>query len=526
RQRDFQIRIDKIPAKIIASLDPQTAVDAQVVTLTVDYLIYSNSSPIAQVGVVTYSWIGGSGAISWSAVDGKYVGQFIIANAAVGSYQILVQASSPNFRSVSIQVTIEIIDISTALSPISESVVFVNYRDIVNLTVYLENTDLSLPVSGATLTWGVSNYTGQLVELTIPGFYSAYINTTILSVQEWLVIISSDKLGYLPSTIQFTINVEQIETMILISAATIAVYYGEMVTFYFEYSDTHATVGIPGAITSYTLEQFSGSLVDHANGTYSLTLNSSLVTAGSVPHDITVSFRKDNYHFAYGLVKLLARPIPTEVLGPEEASFPIGDDYSMSFTYYDTLNGRYITDGTATAIWDFAPVVLTNLGNGTYVFGPTEANLSVLQDQISPYSITISISRGNYSRTGFSLSLTIHKINTEVILGQLPTIIYVGETFFVKVTFRDTNHNLNITDADFIFIYRSRLDDGLIHVPEEDIDWGNGTYTFAFRAPNLAFYSLEIIFIKVDYQQVSALFDIYAQLSPEQQALVTGFQYG
>jgi len=300
-----------------------------------------------------------------------------------------------------------------------------------------------------------------------------------------------------------------------------------MVTFYFEFSDTHASVGIPGATTSYTLEQFSGSLVDYTNGTYSLTLNSSIVTAGSVPHDITVSFRKDNYHFAYGLVKLLSRPIPTEVAGPTEASFAIYDDYSMSFTFRDILHDMLITDGIATVIWDFAPVQLTNLGNGTYVFGPTDANLtSILQDQLTPYSLTISISRGNYSRTDISVSLTIRQIETTVDWDELPPIIFVGETFLVNVTFTDVDHNLPIDDAEFVFESSSRLDDGLIRVPEEDIDWGNGTYTFAFRAPNLAFYTLEITLSKVDHQPFTVLFDIYADLSPEQEILVAGFQYG
>ncbi|MHA1135707.1 MAG: hypothetical protein ACTSSE_04405 [Candidatus Thorarchaeota archaeon] len=527
RQRDFQIRIDKIPATIAASIDPQSAVNGQTITLEVDYEIYSNGSAIEQVGVVTYSWVGGTGSIAWSAGDGKYIGTFIVTDALVGTHQILVQASSPNFRSVSMQVTIEITEITTVLSPISPSVEIVNYRDFTNITVYLENTDLTLPVDAAFLTWGVGNYTGNLIELANPGYYSAYINTSLLSVQEWLVIISSDKPGYTPSTIQFTLNVEQIETEILISAATISVYYGEMVTFYFEFSDTQANVGIPGAITSYTLEQFSGPLVDYSNGTYSLTLNSSIVTAGSVPHDIAISFRKDNYHFAYGLVKLLANPIPTEVVGPTEATFAIHDDYTMSFTFWDTLNNQTITDGVGTVIWDFAPAQLTNLGNGTYVFGPTEANLGAdLQDQEIPYSITVSISRGNYSRTDIAVSLTIRQIDTELVINAFPDKIFVGETFLVNVTFIDVDHNEEIQDAEWVFKTSSRLDDGLIRVPEEDIDWGNGTYTFAFRAPNLAFYTLEITLRKLDYQPSTELFDIYADLSPEQEALVAGFQYG
>jgi len=530
RQRDFQIRIDKIPAFIAASIDPVSAVNGQSVTLEVDYEIYWNRSAIEDVGIVTYSWIGGSGQINWSIVDGNYVGQFIVANALVGSHQILVQATSPNFRSVSVQLTIEITEISTSLEPVSDSVVIVNYRDIANITVYLQDSDLILPVSEANLTWGVTNsiITGVLLELATPGYYSAFINTSLLSVQEWTVSISSSKDGYTPSIIQFTLDIEQIETAILISDATLTTYYGETITFYFEFSDTHADVGVPGAITNYTIEQFRGSLVDYNNGTYSLTLNSSLVTAGSVPHDISLRFYKDNYRNAYGLVKLLVRPIPTVVAGPEAATYAIHDDYSMTFTFTDTLNGLPITDGIATAIWDFAPVVLTNLGNGSYVFGPSIANLSsALQDrEDNPYRITISISRTNYSRTDLVVYLTIREIDTEIIASVLHDTIYVGETFLVNITYRDIDHNVAIPDADIVFITSSRLDDGLVRVPEQDIDWGNGTYSFAFRAPNLAFYALEIVFSKVDYKSESAVFDIYADLSPEQEALVAGFQYG
>ncbi|MCK4568036.1 MAG: hypothetical protein KAU48_12090, partial [Candidatus Thorarchaeota archaeon] len=266
--------------------------------------------------------------------------------------------------------------------------------------------------------------------------------------------------------------------------------------------------------------------VDYANGTYSLTLNSSLVYAGSVPHDITVSFRKDNYKFAYGLVKLLCRPIPTEVVGPISATYAVYDNYSMIFTFRDTLNGELITNGIATAIWDFAPVALTNLGNGSYIFGPDVANLTTdLQDREHPYQITISISGGNYSRTTIVVQLTIREIATSIEYRDLPEIIYVGEIFFVNITYMDVDHGLSIEDADITIITSSRLDAGLVRVTEEDVDWGNGTYSLAFRAPNLAFYSLEIIFDKVDYQSSSTIFDIYAELSPEQESMVLAFQY-
>ncbi|MHA2353494.1 MAG: hypothetical protein ACXABX_10280, partial [Candidatus Thorarchaeota archaeon] len=283
RQRDFQIRIDKIASKIAGSLDPLTTVNGLTVSIEVDYLIYSNSSPIED-GIVTYSWIGGSGLLTWSIADGKYIVDFVVSGADVGSHQILIQSTSDNYKSGSMQLTLEITELTSNLVAVSDFVVTVNYRDIANITVYLNNTDLNTPVTGAYVHYGVGSY------------YSALVNTTDLSVQEWQVFINSENPGYTPSQIQFTLNVEVVDTeIVILTPATLNGYYGEEVTFYLFFNDTHANEGISGAISNYTLEQFRGSLIDLGNGTYSLTLNTSLVLAGSVPHDISITFRKDNY---------------------------------------------------------------------------------------------------------------------------------------------------------------------------------------------------------------------------------------
>ncbi|MHA2425513.1 MAG: hypothetical protein ACXAEF_12050, partial [Candidatus Thorarchaeota archaeon] len=523
RVRDYQIRINKIPAKIIASLNPQVAFNGKTVTIEVEYLIYWNSSSIEEIGYVTYTWVGGSGVIAWNVTAGKYVASFQVSGAAVGTHQILVQASSANFKSVSAQFTIEITEISTQLVPISGSVVTVNFRDLTNITVYLNNTDLDLPVDGATLTFGVGPIVGNLTELGTPGYYSAYINTSYLSVQEWTVSISSVKDGFAPSTIQFTLRVETIETAIeLITAATLSGYYGENVTFYLQFMDTHADEAISGAISNYTLEHIRGSLVDLGNGTYSFTVNTSVVAAGSIAHDISITFRKDNYDFAIGLVKLLVNPIVADIVGETEAVFPVYDDYTMLFSFRDVLNGGWITDATATANWEFGIVSLTNLGNGSYAFGVTEANLtSPLPVKSTPYDITISLSRGNYTQVNMQFQLTIREVATEVIFDIPTGVIHVGDTFLLNITYWDIDHGVPIEDPEFTFYL-----DGLIRVSDLDVDWGNGTYSYAFNAPNLAFYGLRIDLTKIDYSQAVVEFDVYAELSPAQEALVMGFSYG
>ena len=528
RQRDFQIRIGKIASKIAGSIDPLTTVNGLNVNIEINYLIYSDSSPIVD-GYVTYSWIGGFGQIPWSALDGKYVVDFVVSGAPVGTHQILIQAVSDNYKSVSMQLTIEISELSTSLLAISDFTVTANFRDIANITVYLNNTDLNTPVSGAHLSYGVGPLVGNLTELGTSGYYSALIDTTSLSVQEWTVIISSEKDGYRPSSIQFSLNVEVVDTeIVIVTQATLSGYYGENVTFVLIFHDTHADEGIPGAITNYTLEQYKGSLFDYGNGTYSLTVNTSIVHAGSVAHNIIVSFRKENFRFASGLVKLLVNPIRTELYGETEATFAVYDDYSMRFDFWDDLHGTWIADGLATAYWEFGTVQLTNLNNGSYVFGPAETNLDTpLQDSTTPYTIRISISRGNYSRGEIEVSLTIREIATQLTASVLPTPLFVGRVFLVNVTYLDIDHSTPILGADIDFITSSNVQTtNLVHVEDLDVDYGNGTYTIAFRAPVLAYYSLRIILSKVDYQDAEVNLDIYTRYSPEQEALVAAFRNG
>jgi hypothetical protein len=280
-------------------------------------------------------------------------------------------------------------------------------------------------------------------------------------------------------------------------------------------------------VTNYTLEGFRGSLIDLGNGTYSLTLNTSLVNAGSIPHDISVTFRKENYEFSSALVKMLVQPIPTTVEADETAVFPIYDDYTMLFGFWDSLNGEWVTDATATAVWEFGTVPLTNLMNGSYRFGPSEAGLaSDLQNRDTPYTIRVSFSRGNYSRADFEVDLTIRRIATMVEYRPLPPKIFVGELFFVNATFIDVDHGVPIIDADILVSSASVIGQELVRVTDSDVDFGNGSYALAFRAPNLAYYSLVIDFTKVDHQVATIELDVYPQMSPEQELLVAGFQWG
>ncbi|MDF1540435.1 MAG: hypothetical protein P1Q69_16185, partial [Candidatus Thorarchaeota archaeon] len=337
RNRDFQIRIGKISSNLDASLTPFVAVNGQTLSLTANYSQYSNGTEIDS-GYITFSWVGGSGILTWDSDSRLYLGSVLVANALVGNQFILVKASSDNFKSVSLQITVEIREVSTNLiSHDASNAITSKFNGIINVTVYLNNTDLNSPVDDALVSYGIGELVGNMTFLG-NGYYNATIMASELGVGSWTLTAYSSKDGYAPASFEFTVNIERIDTKIVIlSDAFQEVYYGQNVTFQFTYFDLGSEIGISNASNSYLLEATGGTLRELGNGNYSLTLNSTIVAAGALPYDISLSFSKDTYLFASTTVRLLVSPIPTRIIGLDSLTLPVGDAYNLVFTYDDIL---------------------------------------------------------------------------------------------------------------------------------------------------------------------------------------------
>ncbi|MHA2349097.1 MAG: hypothetical protein ACXADL_05635 [Candidatus Thorarchaeota archaeon] len=520
RQRDFQVRINKIPSTITASLNPLIAVNGQSVTLTVDYLQFSSGTPIP-TGSVSFSWIGGPGSLSWQPLDLEYSGQFVITNAPVGNHYILVQASSENYKTVSTQITIEIREILSAMSPPpgGQTVILGIYGDVTNVTVYLNNTDLNVPVTGATLEYSVGGILGNLTDLG-NGLYTGAIPTALLGdIGDWILTVNSVKDGYSPASLQFTLSLAKIPTTIdILTDALIERIYGENVTFRFMFRDSHSDVGIENASASYLLESFSGLLFEEGNGVYSLTINTSLVSAGFAPHDISVSFQKDKYVFAYVVSKLLVNPIPTTILGNLAPVVPIGDDYTQIFTFYDTFHNQVINASTYSGIWEFDTHQLTQLDNGSYIFGPSVTGIDRLE--VGVYIIDITLTKGNFSTSVLRVSLRIRLIETAIIVNSIQINVFTGYNFTARITFMDLDHNVPISGALSSVQYLPT------YTGEDDFNYGNGTYEFFLIAGSPGAVRLEINMSRTDYDIGQYSVTIYSSYTPEQQMIVTSFYGG
>ncbi|MFX1416245.1 MAG: hypothetical protein ACFFC0_05505, partial [Promethearchaeota archaeon] len=520
RQRDFQIRIYKVAAKLSASLDPQIAVNGQMINVEADYRVLSDDTVISN-GLVTYSWVGGTGVLTWNVTSQKYEGQFMVDNADVRNHQILIQASSSIYKSVTTPITIDVTEIGTSLSPyMGMSVLSAVSGDITNVTVYLNNTALNLPVEGGTVSYSMLGATGFLTDIG-GGYYSGDVPTGSLEIGESILTISAAKAGFTPSSTEFTITVVRIPTTVqIVGEAIESAIYGENVTFTLRFRDTHNGVGIENATATYVMELTAGILLEVGGGEYSLTVNTTWVAAGMLSHDISVTFQKSLYDYAYGVVKVVSLPIPTEVTGLTELELPVGDPFSQSFQFNDTLHNELLDNASATAFWEFGTAPLSPLGGGMYRFGFAEANLTRLEIRDTPYRIRIQFSKANYSVEEITVLVTIREIRTELRITTPPTATYVREVFYVGVTFWDLDHDTAIPGA-----FNSTTG-GLDYALESAQDPGDGTYLFAFSPPQVDSYRLVITMGKQDYEEVSATLIIHAEFAPETQTMIRGFMWG
>jgi hypothetical protein len=117
----------------------------------------------------------------------------------------------------------------------------------------------------------------------------------------------------------------------------------------------------------------------------------------------------------------------------------------------------------------------------------------------------------------FEFLLTVRPIDTEVIF-DIPNTTFVGEVFYVRITYWDADHNLPITGA-------LNTTTGLVNIQRLAVDYGNGTYLFAFQPNLVQLYRLVITLERADYSPGVFERDIYSVFTPEVQTFINWFSY-
>jgi len=239
-------------------------------------------------------------------------------------------------------------------------------------------------------------------------------------------------------------------------------------------------------------------LVDHGNGTYSRTLNTTdLATVGRWRINI------DSYHPYYNDASYyfnLDLSHETEILYETPPSTPYGDDFTVRITVRDAFNNNPVTGATITS--NGTLLSASDNGDGTY---DVALNSSGLSTGNYVYHINASPSETYLLDSTVDITFTLRDIYTATygIGGNSVSTPYDIDTSFT-VTYNDTDHSYDgISGASSSVNSPS----GVTVVVNDNAD---GSYGLAIdvSGKDIGTYNIEVTFSKMKYEDSTFVLEL------------------
>ncbi|MFX1509285.1 MAG: hypothetical protein ACFFBR_03170 [Promethearchaeota archaeon] len=429
---------------------------------------------------VTYYWAGLNPENLVFMGSGIYNISFL-ANQSVGTYLVTIEASNlPNYQTSIGIILLNILPIDSTLTvqgPASAIVAGDSFQVSANFsTIY----GAALPNATVYFNWAGGNATIPYVS----GFtFRVIINSSGLDAGQYTIYITASH----PNVIEQlrTVSVALIVMPAYLESDTpvILVEWGDSFTVLAEFYDNNLQP-IIGATIHYNWGNLSGTLQPTGiSGWYNTSLPSDIFAVGV--YQLTLSCDHEGYQFAITSIGLNIQPRQTtliieeiytelddaEIIIPLDGTawdVPRGDMLWLYFNFTDA-DGNIIFNATGSYSWE--------LGSGRLQFIDELYVAQINLTDVTPglYGISISLSRHNFeTATAPYFQLNVIQVPTEI-TGLPDTItIFTGDTFTLHVTFRDTYHNIIISDATLYVTIPSL---GLELRPM--VNNGDGTYTLS-----------------------------------------------
>ena len=355
---------------------------------------------------------------------------------------------------------------STAEIPYDDDfLVLFNFTDFVTGT-HMFITDATVTVEGyESGKYTIQNFLNGTYAIT---FWGNITETT------FDVTVYFSRTNYTTQTQYFEITIRPIKTYTSGSAVSGSVPWGENVTIILLLNDTdHGYVGIDSASIGFSwFDDIQGVdywIIDHGNGTYTITLNTSKVAIGSQSYSINFVFTKIHYDTTQVSVSFQVRDRLTALyitaINPG-TSVPWGDTLTITLTFNDTDDDfSSILDATITCDWDeFYWSYVYNPTTGAYVLTiRTESRLE------GSYTLHIYASKAHYQTFMTLQSFVSRSIQTNYQADPLfiPSQPW-GDNLTIKVHYLDLDHGSYIPFAEVDTNWNTSF---------YTIYWlGNGTY--------------------------------------------------
>jgi len=415
---------------------------------TVDIVIYLEDSLDASkisAATITADWDYGSGLtlVEIPGRPGFYQMTLSAGSAGFGSYEIQIDASKENYGSSSAILILSVSEIQMVMLLDNETITYeytpVYWSEIVRIGVYVlapalnPSNPFSTGLTNLIVTWYSPELgrNGTLVNGTLvggPGYYYYDFNTSegIAAVHTFTIRAIPPSTDYTDAENSTSILVMNLVAAI-ISPGSPEFSWGWSGLINFTYYDSYHAIGVEADDASYSWAGGNGKAVYLGAGEYGIPIDTSVLRPGT--YTITLVCQKSNYNNIRVVLRVHISPVPTEVIlnisevyrisgTSNNLRIPYGDILNISLVY----NNLFFASGIPYANFNNTffsgpgffeqPLVLTDLGNGSYSFLFT----TIPWDINDIFSFHIQFMRDNY---------TVGILNFEIAIIEVPTIINI-----------------------------------------------------------------------------------------------------
>ncbi|MFB0544898.1 MAG: hypothetical protein ACETVN_04225, partial [Asgard group archaeon] len=203
-------------------------------------------------------------------------------------YPVWVNSSSPGFERQRFPITVNVINVSTALNA-PYTMLSREHGTPATFSVTFRDTYNDIPITGGNITYEWQYGSGSLNEIG-NGLYNFTINTDYLDLGTYYINVTTSKENHDSCSLQLTLEVISVSTALNADKIALSEEIGETAVFQITFSDAQGS-GITGANLTYEWDYGSGQLEELGEGFYKLTIKTSSLDEGTYYINITASLK-------------------------------------------------------------------------------------------------------------------------------------------------------------------------------------------------------------------------------------------
>ena len=394
-----------------------------------------------------------NGPMAEGAPAGNYSVTFNTGSLTTAtSYIITITATFDNYVTATKQVTVNVLRIPLGLVILGSIHPELFKGDLLNITVYVNNTLYNTPLLGATVT---AKSTIGTLDITLApvagldGYYSGLVDTNIFSVGDYVIKIDATRTNYITASSSLSVKIKQIPTVLNLDALT-SIYSSQT----FNWSDTirlgiyvlapSLNASYPNSTglsdcavvwslsgTSYTGLFQNGTLIGGA-GYFYYDFETWMFEATTYTMRITANPNLGMFAYSTNTTTLRINPVATSVDSTFLGAKVWGWSGWVNMTYWDELHHTGVHYAVIQVDWEGMERVYNYLGDGIYeIF----INTSLVRPGV--YPVSVNFQKDNYEGGTGVFTLTVLEVPTSIEVYTASINQIDGNTLTLRVPFGD-----------------------------------------------------------------------------------------